>query len=490
MATPRAGDDEEELGELPPLDGDSDDSGDAANPLEGSLEMPPEDGDSDSEITRDPTAEDGDLLIRDDGVTWLNEEPDASDLEIGPGTLLELGTDAFASDDDVAGKFEDDAELWEEPAQAALDGGAEGPLAADEELRDEDLPALDADDDGEGADAAFVDATFASDEPLGVAWASNPWPRVGAPLRLTGATSIACAGRCVLVALRADERDGVVKRPSELVQVDLEGACTTLNAAGFDGPDVEALANDGTDNGMVAMVLRGGGLLTSADGGAQFTKEDTGISAADCIVAQGRVWVRTQGGSLVASGSSGFERCSLPGSVSAIARDSSSAVALMAPDDAGRRAIARFARDASIVLDPIVDEGETSAARGRPEPRRPAGLPGTAGHVAYCARAGIVRRGGDGRWRPYTGWEGYVTAMAFVDDNGTLLVAAYSEVEDMTGLIRIDASGGLSVVARVGALRDQGESDGRVLSLVCDDARGVVWLAGGFGVAAFSMGVD
>jgi hypothetical protein len=80
--------------------------------------------------------------------------------------------------------------------------------------------------------------------------------------------------------------------------------------------------------------------------------------------------------------------------------------------------------------------------------------------------------------------------MAFVDDDGTLLVAAYSEVEDMTGLVRIDASGRLSVVARVGALRDQGESDGRVLSLACDDARGVVWLAGGFGVAAFSMGVD
>jgi hypothetical protein len=134
--------------------------------------------------------------------------------------------------------------------------------------------------------------------------------------------------------------------------------------------------------------------------------------------------------------------------------------------------------------------GETCAARVRAEPRERSVLAARAGHVAYCARAGIVRRGGDGRWRPYTGWEGYVTAMAFVDDNGTLLVAAYSEVEDMTGLIRIDASGGLSVVARVGALRDQGESDGRVLSLVCDDARGVVWLAGGFGVAAFSMGVD
>jgi hypothetical protein len=287
MARPQARDDEEDLGELPRLDGDSDDSTDAATPLEGNLEMPPEDGDSDSEVARDPSSEDSDVLIRDDGVTWLNDEPDASDLDIGPGTLVELGTDAFESDDDAGGRFEEDVELWEEPAQAALDGGAEGPLAADEELRDEDLPALDADDDGEGADAAFVDASFASDEPLGVAWASHPWPRVGAPLRLTGATSVACAGRCALVALRADERDGVAKRPSELVHVDLEGACTTLSAARFNGPDVEALANDGTDSGIVALVLQGGSLLTSADGGAHFTEDATGLLAADCIVAQG-----------------------------------------------------------------------------------------------------------------------------------------------------------------------------------------------------------
>jgi hypothetical protein len=80
--------------------------------------------------------------------------------------------------------------------------------------------------------------------------------------------------------------------------------------------------------------------------------------------------------------------------------------------------------------------------------------------------------------------------MGFVDDGGTLLVATYSDVEDVTGLVRIDAGGRLSVVARIGALREQGNSDGRVLNLACDDARGVVWLVGGFGVAAFSMGVD
>lgn len=490
MARPQSGNDEEELGELPPLDGDSEDSGATGNPLESNLEIPPEDGDSDTDGPRELSGEESDVPIRDDGATWLNDEPDASDLDIGPGTLVELGTDADASADDESDRFEEDTELWEEPAQAPLDGGAEGPLAADEELRDEDLPALDADDDGEGADSAFVDASFAADEPLGVAWAARPWPRVGAPLRLAGATSVACAGRCALVALRADRREGVVKRPSELVHVDLEGACTTLRAAGFAGPDVEALANDGTDSGLVAMVLRGGGLVTSADGGARFEQGDSGIAAVDCVVAQGRFWVCTQGGSLVSSGSSRFEPYSLPRSVSAIARDGSSVVALVVPDESGRWAIARLAPDAPPMLDPIIDDAEPGSARGRSEPRERAVLAARAGHVAYCTRAGVVRRGADGRWQPYAGWEGAVTAMAFVDDSGTLLIAAYSEVEDMTGLVRVDPAGRLSVVARVGALRDQGESDGRVLSLACDDARGVVWMAGGFGVAAFSMGVD
>jgi len=42
-------------------------------------------------------------------------------------------------------------------------------------------------------------------------------------------------------------------------------------------------------------------------------------------------------------------------------------------------------------------------------------------------------------------------------------------------------------VASIGATRADPESDGQVTALAHDEARGVVWVAGGFGIAAFSV---
>jgi hypothetical protein len=39
----------------------------------------------------------------------------------------------------------------------------------------------------------------------------------------------------------------------------------------------------------------------------------------------------------------------------------------------------------------------------------------------------------------------------------------------------------------VGATRDDADADGRAVAMACDDPRGVVWVAGGFGVAAFAI---
>jgi hypothetical protein len=492
MARPQPETDQEELGELPPMDGDAEESGEAPDAGEKNLEIPSGEGGLDDEVADEVSLEEAEIPVAEGGGSWLNEEADASDLDLGAGgTIGELTTDSFLGDDEPSGGFDEGTDLRDDSGETDLDGGDEGPLAADDELRDEDLPALDSDDEGDGADAPYLDASLTSIDPLAVAWATRPWPRVGAPLRLAGATSVACAGRYVLVALRAEERDGAVTRPSELVHIDLEGSLALVKATGFDGPDVEALANDGTATGIVAMVLRGGRLVTSTDGGAHFEANALGAAAADCVVALGRIWVRTQSGSLLASGGRGLAPCVVPGPAKAIASDGVAAVAaLIAPDQGGRWGMARFASDTSVEMDPIADDGELGTHPGGAEPREQAVLAIRAGHVAYCPRTGVVRRMADGRWRFFAGWEGYVTGIVFVDDGGTLVVATYSEAEDVTELVRIDASGTLSIVARVGAFRDHGDSDGRVLSLACDDARGVVWLAGGFGVAAFSMGVD
>lgn len=70
---------------------------------------------------------------------------------------------------------------------------------------------------------------------------------------------------------------------------------------------------------------------------------------------------------------------------------------------------------------------------------------------------------------------------------GTLLAATYSDPDDTTALVLVDEQGRASVVARIGANRSDPESDGRVLAMAHDAAHEVVWLAGGFGVAAFAV---
>ncbi|MGH7272751.1 MAG: hypothetical protein ACREJ3_20165, partial [Polyangiaceae bacterium] len=106
--------------------------------------------------------------------------------------------------------------------------------------------------------------------------------------------------------------------------------------------------------------------------------------------------------------------------------------------------------------------------------------------VAYAVRGGLARRGPDGSWM-HSSWGAHVTALAMVDDHGTVLAASYSTADDTTSLIRWSVSGEASIVARIGARMEDPDSDGRVLAMACDDLRGVVWLAGGFGVAAFAM---
>jgi hypothetical protein len=486
MVKPQVVADDEELGELPPVDGDADDPEDGRDDTEP-MEGPVEDGDSDDDLPANVSVSDDEISSDEDGESWLDEQADSPDLDLGSATLVELSKDASPSDD-APNKVDYDADLLEDSADSNLDGGDEGPLDSDEELRDGDLPALDSDDGGESSDAAFLEARFGHDGPLGLAWADHPWPRVGAPLAVTGAVSIVCAGRCALVALCSEASDGVVTRPSELAYVDLEGTYGKLDASGFDGRDIEVLANDGTHRGIVAAVLQGGALATSADGGSRFVVDASGLVATECVVAVGRVWIRTDTGLLAVLAGERLESCAFPSRITAIASDSAAGVLALARDDGGHRLLATFRGDSSFTTETLPDD--EGGSFGAAEEPAHVTLVARASHIAYCSRGGVARRLANGKFQHFLGWEGRVTAMAFVDDRGTLLIAAYSDIEDTTGLVRIDTAGRLSVVARIGAMRDQIVSDGRVHGLACDDARGVVWLAGGFGVAAFSMGLD
>ena len=497
MPAPGTNDDQDDLDELPPLDGDV---RDAPDPEPDAGELLGDDGDAslDDATGEDDPVDADELEVNEAEKGWLEEPADAPDLDLGDVAIVDFGGGGPAAEDaDEPGVGDEDFGFGNAPERGGLDGGDEGPVGADEELREADLPQLDADEEGDLEDAALVDAGFAADEPVGLAWAAEPWSRVGAPVSLASATAVACAGRGALVAGR--EEGGAAA--AELVRIDLEGTSQSLAADGLDAGTVKALAAEGD---VVAALVDRGALRLSHDGGATFAPTAEGIAATDIALVAGSLWVRTTAGGLaVVRGGAVVVEPSAVGShatsIRAMTRDVGAGVAALVADDGGRVSglvRARGTNDGAVEHEAL-DSPETVGLR--------AVLAVRGVHVAYAGRrGGVVRRGADGAWEPHV-WEGRVTALAFVDDAGTLVAATYSEADDTTALVCLEAGAPgqakARVVARIGPARaqagaddgasadDEGalETDARVLALAHDDARGVVWVAGGFGVAAFAV---
>jgi hypothetical protein len=468
---------DDQLDELPPLDGDAKDGPEAEGAFDEPLDDLPGEASLDDKTGEDDTPDAGGLDVNEAEGGWLNEPPDAPDLDLGDVAILDLAdesTDTAADEAEEPSAADLDGGFADGPEHGGLDAGDEGPVDADEELREADLPALDADEEGEVDDAALVDPGFAADEPLGLPWAAEPWSRVGAPVGLTAATAVACTLRGALVAGRGEGG------AAELSRVDLEGTCQSLPAPGVDVGAVRALAVEGE---VVAIVVEGAGAVVSRDGGASFAPVAEAGSAVEAVVASDRVWLRTRAGGLLVHerASEGAQRCPVPGTVAAIAR-ADAALAALVVDDTGR--LASLLRSAP-AGSPAPFGREALAGS---EARMPALLAARRDHVAYAARrGGVVRRLGGDTARELT-WEGRVTALVFVDDRGTLLAATYSAGDDTSALVRVDPAGGASVVARIGPASGDTEADGRVVAMAVDEGHGVVWVAGGFGVAAFALG--
>ena|GEM_PF-1508493 len=464
---------EDELDPLPPLDGDGRDEPEAE---EGDFGDALADDGAEASLD-DATAEDdspdaSELEVDEGDEGWLDEAPDAPDLDIGGPALVDFGDeDDGMDDDDPPDGGDEDYGFGGGPERGDLDGGDEGPLDADEELKEADLPALDADDQGEVDDSSLVDPGFGSDEPLGVPWAAEPWSRVGAPLALASATAVACAGRGALVVAHVESG------AAELLRIDLEGTCQGLAATGLDVGAVRAL---GAAGDLVAAALEDGRMLWSRDGGASFAPVGEGVAAADVVVASTASWARTPSGGLLAIREDGtvLARGATPGTVAALARDGGGGAAALVVDEAGRPvAVVRGRTDGSVAREVLPP----------PEAPWPVAFAARGEHVAYAARRdGVVRRVAGGRWAQVS-WGGQVTALAFVDEAGSLVAATYSDADDTTALVRVDATGEPRVVALVGPGRADADGDGRVTAMAYDDARGVVWVVGGLGVAAFAV---
>jgi hypothetical protein len=493
MVAPEAHE-QDELDELPPLDGDTRDQPEPEPEYADLLEESTDDATLDDATAEDQPPDASDLDLDDGEGGWLNEAGEAQDLDLGDVAIIDFGDDTPSLDDteDPVGG-EEDLAFGDAPERGGLDAGEEGPLDPDEELREADLPALDADAEGEVDDATLVDPALVSDEPLGLPWAAEPWLRVGSPVAFSAARTVSCAPRGALVLARAEGG------AAELVRVDLEGTCERLAAEGVKPAEVRAVAVEGP---AVVVVLQAGRVLLSHDGGEHFApiaeSMTEGVAAIDAVLASGRLWMCTRTGGLLvyegliaptaasvtAASPPVIERCAVPGTAVAIARDAGGAasgagcVGVLAVDDGAKpTAVVRCISAASF---------RREAVDG-PEARAPALFAVRGPHAAYAARrGGVVRRTGAGAWAPFQ-WEGTVTALLFIDDLGTLVCAAYSEGDDTTAIVRLDAGGNASVVARVGAAATDSESDGRVAAMAHDEATGVVWIAGGFGLMAFAV---
>jgi hypothetical protein len=489
---------DDELDELPPIDGDAGDDPEVAD-VEDLGDSEANDAGATSPLD-DSTGEDDPLdaaaLAGLEGVErdeadggWLEEAVDSPELDLGGAALIDAGreddeSNALDDGEEPVIAPDEDFGIGEGAERVGVDRAEEGPVNADEELRDEDLPALDADDvpdeEGRAEDDGLLDERVIGEEPLGLPWAADPWSLVGPPLGLSnlglpgGITAMACAARGALVAGRAGSAT------QELIRVDLEGGRQGLPAVGLRGGRVAALAAEGD---AVAAVVEGGRLLLSQDGGGRFeaVAAPEGVAAADVALASGILWVRTRTGSLLAARPGKLlERCGVPGAVVSLVADGSGGVVALAVDETGRPATLVRGRP----------DGTAGCEAVQAPPGRPAAwLSARGNHVAYVAgsaRDGIVVRRSDGSWDRLQ-WEGRVTALAIIDDLGTLVAATYSEADDTTGLVRLDGEGNATLVARLGPARDDAEADGRTLALAFDDPRGVVWVAGGFGLAAFTI---
>ncbi|MDP9151860.1 MAG: hypothetical protein M3O36_18210 [Myxococcota bacterium] len=478
---------EEPLDPLPPLDGDA---GDVPRLETDEDDLREEDTDAtlDDSTGEDDPADAKDLDIRGEETGWLVGAGEALDLDVGAADLGEFVVSGSPGDDQEDPEEGRDEDLGFDtmPERGGLDAGEEGPFDGDEELREADLPSMDSDEEGELDTGDLEDALFVADEPLGLQWSAHPWLRVGAPLALTAANAVVCVPRGALVVGRP-ETGG-----TELLHIDLEGTCDRLAAEGLALPEVRKLAVDGD---IVVAVLEAGRVLVSWRGGEAFYPFGGGVTASDAVLASGALWVRTRSGALVvedelvATRPSRLERFVGANDRTAIAPSPLRGVAAIAPD--GTKAIAALvvdddSRPVAVVRGWVKDLLDTESIQA-PEASAPAILAASGAHLAYAAkRGGVIRRQASGEWLPFL-WEGRVTALAFVDADGTLVAATYSELDDTTTLVRLDARGEASVVARLGAAPADPESDGRVASMAHDDARGVVWVAGGFGVAVFAV---
>jgi hypothetical protein len=469
---------DEELEELPPLDGGKeDDVEDPAPDLEDE-EVPKGGEDPFDDKTGDPTQGDGTAELELSGSEggWLEEADAAEGLDIGDAELLSEEADLLR-DNEEPGTGNEDYGIGDDEVAQGTDGGEEGPGDDDEELREEDLPRLDADEGGSPDDEDFVEDGFGADEEaLGVPWGAARWERVGAPLEVGPVRSLA------LVA------GGLLVGGSGLFRVDLEGGVEKLAASGLAGGDVTGVW---AVDGAVWVTTEEGELYASKDQGKTFQKviawralvrPDEAAAGIQVAAGGGGLWGRTAQGTLLFSGDLGatFEVVDAGGFVAALDSD-----ALGMPGDVV--AVVRTLRGGEMVRWRAHDSAVHAALTGALETAELAGPLRVATRGVDLALSPestpvSVSLDGGATWAraPKTAT---ATAIAWSKGEG-LLVGLYDERQERAYLAHVSPGGQTNLLAEMTAAPP--DVEGGIQALAYDEARGVVWVAGGFGVTALA----
>lgn len=158
--------------DLPALDGE-DDTHDEPG-LHEALDVADDGGDAFDDSTGEDSPFD-EMTVEGAEGGWLVDAENAGALDVGAFDVA-IEPEGKVLEDDEADPRAGLSDLIADDETFVADGGEEGPLADDDELREEDLPALDADEDGDVPDEDLFDrSVLASDEDL--RWDDRAWTR-------------------------------------------------------------------------------------------------------------------------------------------------------------------------------------------------------------------------------------------------------------------------------------------------------------------------
>jgi hypothetical protein len=451
MPAIRRPDEDDDLGELPPLDGTADES-DVEPPPEELEDVPTDDGDPFDDATAEKPSDLEDvpeIAAATDERGLLEDAADAEDLDVGAHELDDDERAGLLDDADEPGVGEEDFGLEQASESLVIDAGEEGPDADDEELREEDLPRLDADEDGELDDEALTDEWPAAQDEERPAWDDRAWERASDVPRTGMARSV--------VPLD----DGAAVAGASLVLFSGQGA-TPVDMKGIHGGAIVGVAR--FDGQLAVATERGGVFLGSSSGAFREVGRVEGTPA-DLASDATRLWLRTRAGGLFsASGDGAWEKHFGTG-VEALTLVAGVPLAIT-----GGRVVRGLERTPVGAPLPPLPPGATPMLRARGDVI----LVGAFGAGAFRAKDG-------GAWERIEGTTN-VTALALLDDAGSAVVALHSAVEDRAWIARAAAGDAARIVAELGGDADQDE-DPRVLELAWDERAKMLWAVGPFGVA-------